>query len=308
MDSPLEGLVNIKLKIIFAFNMRMNHLSLLTTVVSLVSVVNGYVCQSSASSPFSFCSTFYTTTSDNGVSLSCVPQGGAISTCYSVPVDGYYLAMQDDGNLVMYSTSNSAIYSTETGGQGDGPHNFRFQTDGNAVVYSPSGTALFATNTGGQGITGGLFCAQSDGNVVLYDSSMTARWASGTGNGGGGGGSGPTSLTSDQQNALNVHNSARAAVGSPALTWDTNLQAEAQSWANYLASLDNGLQDQSGENTFSEWNSNLQYDTPLTDGANAWYSEIAYYSYTECCTSGSDGQETGHYSKDSASDSCVLNT
>ncbi|VUC22872.1 unnamed protein product [Clonostachys rosea] len=42
-------------------------------------------------------------------------------------------------------------------------------------------------------------------------------------------------LTTDESQALQLHNDARAAVGVPALEWDTDLQANALAWAQELA-------------------------------------------------------------------------
>jgi hypothetical protein len=41
----------------------------------------------------------------------------------------------------------------------------------------------------------------------------------------------------DMQAVLNLHNQERALVGFPPLTWSVSLAAEAQNWANYLATL-----------------------------------------------------------------------
>uniref|UniRef100_A0A8H7NBH2 SCP domain-containing protein n=1 Tax=Bionectria ochroleuca TaxID=29856 RepID=A0A8H7NBH2_BIOOC len=80
-------------------------------------------------------------------------------------------------------------------------------------------------------------------------------------------------LTDDQTNALNAINAARADVGTSALTWDEELVASAQQWANYLTTLGKLEHSGSGENLF--WASGSS--TPLVDAINSWNSEKSNY-------------------------------
>ncbi|WP_275906263.1 protease pro-enzyme activation domain-containing protein [Burkholderia semiarida] len=76
------------------------------------------------------------------------------------------LLMQDDGNLVLYNTTNgAAVWNTRTYGN---PGAYAvFQTDGNFVVYSANGTPLWYSATYGQ--SGEQYLAvQDDGNMVIY--------------------------------------------------------------------------------------------------------------------------------------------
>ncbi|PNP60613.1 hypothetical protein FNYG_14652 [Fusarium nygamai] len=51
-------------------------------------------------------------------------------------------------------------------------------------------------------------------------------------------GIGPSySLSTDQQEAVNLHNEARKAVGNGPLSWDNSLAVGAQQWADHLASI-----------------------------------------------------------------------
>ncbi|MGU7813833.1 protease pro-enzyme activation domain-containing protein [Burkholderia sp. AW49-1] len=78
------------------------------------------------------------------------------------------LLMQDDGNLVLYNTTNgAAVWNTGTYGN---PGAYAvFQTDGNFVVYSANGTALWYSATYGH--SGAQYLAvQDDGNMVMYQS------------------------------------------------------------------------------------------------------------------------------------------
>ncbi|KAJ9524064.1 hypothetical protein QJQ45_022501, partial [Haematococcus lacustris] len=71
---------------------------------------------------------------------------------------------------------------------------------------------------------------------------------------------------------LALHNAYRAAHSAPALSWDSQLQSKAQSWANNLASNCQFYHSGSGENLasgFASW----------ADAAYAWYVEYKQYNY-----------------------------
>jgi hypothetical protein len=82
------------------------------------------------------------------------------------------LAMQADGNLVMY-TGGRVLWATNTSVAGS---YLTFQGDGNLVIYTPSRKVPWATNSGG-GAT--VLAMQSDGNLVIYNGN-TVKWASNT--------------------------------------------------------------------------------------------------------------------------------
>jgi hypothetical protein len=91
------------------------------------------------------------------------------------PSGQYQLAMQADGNLVIYS-GGSAIWNTGT--EGTGTSNFlAMQTDGNLVVYTSAGKAVWNSGTEGTG-SSNFLAMQNDGNLVVYTSSGTAEWSS----------------------------------------------------------------------------------------------------------------------------------
>lgn len=86
----------------------------------------------------------------------------------------YELAMQLDGNLVLYRIGQGALWSAGTGGH---PGAYAvMQGDGNLVVYG-SGRALWASGTWGH--PGAYTSLQTDGNLVVYGPGG-ALWASGT--------------------------------------------------------------------------------------------------------------------------------
>lgn len=75
------------------------------------------------------------------------------------------LAMQADGNLVLYRNSDRvALWASHTNGKG-GTY-ARFQTDGNLVVYTPSHGAVWASDTCCHGNS--WLAIQDDGNLVIY--------------------------------------------------------------------------------------------------------------------------------------------
>jgi hypothetical protein len=70
-------------------------------------------------------------------------------------VAGSYLAMQTDGNLVLYSASNSAIWASGSNGSWPGPISLSLQNDGNLVISDGNGP-IWSTN--GNIYAGSLLC------------------------------------------------------------------------------------------------------------------------------------------------------
>ncbi|GAM23606.1 hypothetical protein SAMD00019534_067810 [Acytostelium subglobosum LB1] len=97
----------------------------------------------------------------------------------------YFLVMQDDGNLVLYTsstwTSNNAIWSTQTFGKGHGPFRFVMQHDGNAVVYDSHNQPTWSTCTHGQGHGPYKFHLHGNADLTLNDSHHHKLWSSHTG-------------------------------------------------------------------------------------------------------------------------------
>jgi hypothetical protein len=93
--------------------------------------------------------------------------------------NGYRLVLQSDGNLVLYSPSNHALWATGTDGQKN--NRFVVQADGNMVLYSSASQPLWASNTDRN--AGAFLAMQTDGNLVAYRRDGHALWASNT-NGG----------------------------------------------------------------------------------------------------------------------------
>jgi GH25 family lysozyme M1 (1,4-beta-N-acetylmuramidase) len=98
--------------------------------------------------------------------------GEAVSSC-----DGRFsLAMQADGNLVLYRNGAGAVWATGTDGS-DG-YAAIMQGDGNFVLYGKHSNPLWDSHTDGHG--GASLAVQDDGNVVVYASNGSPLWASNT--------------------------------------------------------------------------------------------------------------------------------
>src|SRR5262245_2216761 len=98
----------------------------------------------------------------------------------------YRLAYLGDGNLALYNSALSQIWSTNTAGSDYG--RAVMQEDGNFVVYDAAGTPVW--NSGTWGNPGAYVILQDDGNLVVYSPGGAPLWNSGT-VGGAGGGTGP---------------------------------------------------------------------------------------------------------------------
>jgi hypothetical protein len=92
-------------------------------------------------------------------------------------LDGpYTMAMQTDGNFVLYANGNQALWQSHT--YNNPGSDVVMQTDGNLVVYSPRGQALWQSGTYNQ--PGDHLVVQTDGNAVIYTPSNAAPWATNT--------------------------------------------------------------------------------------------------------------------------------
>ncbi len=118
---------------------------------------------------------------------------------------GRTLAIQNDGNVVIYGMRNNAVWASKDNGSSqsgnyntgiiykdktinknsrlyseNGDYYLTFQTDGNLVLYYKSSTSPFwASNTEG---SENRVVFQSDGNLVVYDRSNRAVFSTNTDN------------------------------------------------------------------------------------------------------------------------------
>ena len=96
----------------------------------------------------------------------------------------YTLIMQGDGNLVLYTESNTPVWATST--QGSGAVRASLQDDGNLVLYTKEverrfrrdvAVAVWASQTRGENVR---LILQDDRNLVIYTADGRELWASGT--------------------------------------------------------------------------------------------------------------------------------
>jgi len=88
--------------------------------------------------------------------------------------DEYRLAMQADGNLVIYNYLGQATWSSGTNGQNIAY--LTMQSDGNLVLYNTNGVAVWDTQTNGQG--GTSISMVNNGNLNMNNSSGGLVWDS----------------------------------------------------------------------------------------------------------------------------------
>ena len=90
------------------------------------------------------------------------------------PNGRYRLALQTDGNLVLYD-DEVGVNLWSTGTEGTVVRQALMQTDGNFVIYDAGGAAIWSTGT--QGHQGARLAVQDDGNLVVYRADGLAVWA-----------------------------------------------------------------------------------------------------------------------------------
>lgn len=87
----------------------------------------------------------------------------------------FQFSLQADGNMAVWWGSTLLWAANTYGSQA----NFlAMQTDGNLVLYGPNYSVVWASGTSGH--PGAHLVMQSDGNLVIYDG-WTAIWSTGTG-------------------------------------------------------------------------------------------------------------------------------
>jgi len=99
-----------------------------------------------------------------------------------------------------------------------------------------------------------------------------------------------------RNDALKIHNDARAEVGQSDLQWSGKLEREAKRYANLLARRDRGLKhdmkSKDGENLYMEYG--YSNDNYLGRASEAWLSERDEYTYDRVSWS---NMNTGHYTQ-----------
>jgi hypothetical protein len=193
-------------------------------------------------------------------------------------VDGpYTMAMQTDGNFVLYA-GNQALWQSHT--YPNPGSDVVMQTDGNLVVYSASGHALWQSGTYNQ--PGDYLAVQTDGNAVIYTPGGQARWATNTVQ---------TPVTAQMQAAANW---ARSQLGS---TWSSHYGHDWSGYCEQFAEQAEGFQ-------FSFGSAYLDYQAEANAGrihtdANPPVGALVFYGggngYGHVAVSIGNGQEIGTY-------------
>lgn len=88
----------------------------------------------------------------------------------------FHLAIQSDGNLVVYQGSSTVLWAANTSGHQ--PGYLVMQTDGNLVFYGPDDSLIWQSQT--SGYPNSHLYLGSDGNLIVYQNS-TVTWSSNTG-------------------------------------------------------------------------------------------------------------------------------
>jgi serine protease len=97
------------------------------------------------------------------------------------PDGRYTLAMQTDGNLVVWAPGPRAIWDTRTWNRPGA--RLKVQADGNLVLWTTDRRVLWHSDTWGE--PGGRLVLQDDGNLVLTNGSGTPVWQTGVDRGAG---------------------------------------------------------------------------------------------------------------------------
>ncbi|MFJ9362162.1 ricin-type beta-trefoil lectin domain protein [Streptomyces mirabilis] len=113
----------------------------------------------------------------NTDSLVKLTGGQVIPSGTSLSSGAVRLAMQADGNLVIYgAATGKSLWATNTSGN-QGAY-AQFGTDGNLHVYSSTGASLWTSGLAAS--TGSVLQLQNDANLVIYNSAGTSSWTSGS--------------------------------------------------------------------------------------------------------------------------------
>jgi hypothetical protein len=79
----------------------------------------------------------------------------------------YRLCFTADGNLQLWNVANKGVvWETNTKGE-----KLAMQADGNFVIYASEGRVLWASDTSGH--RDACFAAQDDGNLVIYTADLS---------------------------------------------------------------------------------------------------------------------------------------
>ena len=104
----------------------------------------------------------------------------------------------------------------------------------------------------------------------------------------------------DLMNALIVHNKERQLLGIKKLEWSTDLQKDAENYAEYLArteTFEHSNGNQQGENLYYEYNSESITDKPFQRASIDWLAEKKDYKYAKIGDRKNTNKMIGHYTQ-----------
>jgi len=93
------------------------------------------------------------------------------------PTDRYALRFTRSGNLEVWNNAERRLL-WQSGTAGRGAAKLAMQPDGNLVIYDHQRQALWNSGTGGN--RGAVLSVQDDGNVVIYSSDRRPLWHTAT--------------------------------------------------------------------------------------------------------------------------------
>ena len=91
--------------------------------------------------------------------------------------NGFVLALQGDGNLVVYTQHELPLWASNTAGHTDVWY-LQMEPGGNLVLHDQNDLAMWASGTDGH--PGAWAVMQGDGNFVIYDAANKPLWATNT--------------------------------------------------------------------------------------------------------------------------------
>ena len=107
---------------------------------------------------------------------------GACTQTLSAPNGSCKIVTQTDGNLVLYNTAGTPLWSSGTYGRGVAPYKLTLLTTGDLVLSDSTGATLWSSNTSGKGKAPYHAKMHDNCNFALYDSSPVPSnlWSTGT--------------------------------------------------------------------------------------------------------------------------------
>lgn len=96
------------------------------------------------------------------------------------PNKEYYARMQEDGNFVVYKSSNfipiNSLWCSGIKDKGTGPFHLIMQSDANLVIYDKTNNATWSSGTHKKGKFPCSLCLSDIGNLSIVDADFKMIW------------------------------------------------------------------------------------------------------------------------------------